>query len=98
MNFEQFAGLHGIRVGAIVPGRWMRFPTDDKPRNRNGAVKYMGDWGLPKTGRRWKRLRSGVRKAKPGSYSARARGCKTGRGDDRSSRHKSRSEGRNDAR
>lgn len=46
MNFEQFAGLHGIRVGAIVPGRWMRFPTDDKPRNRNGAVKYMGDWGL----------------------------------------------------
>lgn len=46
MNFEQFALAHGVIVGSIVPGKWMRFPTQDKPRSRNGAIKFMGDFGL----------------------------------------------------
>lgn len=27
-------------------GKWKRFPTDDKPRHLNGAVKWMGDYGI----------------------------------------------------
>jgi len=46
MNFEQFAQLHGVIVGRIEPGKWQRFPTTDKPRHRNGAVKHMGTWAL----------------------------------------------------
>lgn len=46
MNFEQFAQAHGVIVGRIVPGKWQRFPTVDKPKHRNGAVKHMGTWGL----------------------------------------------------
>lgn len=46
MNFEQFAAAQGILVGRIVPGKWQRFPTTDKPRHRNGAVKHMGTWAL----------------------------------------------------
>ncbi len=46
MNFEAFARLHGILVsGPIVPGKWMRFPTEDHPRTKNGAVKFMGNVG-----------------------------------------------------
>lgn len=46
MNFDQFAAAHGVIVGRIVPGKWQRFPTTDKPRHRNGAVKHMGTWAL----------------------------------------------------
>lgn len=46
MNFEQFASLHGVILGRLEPGKWQRFPTSDKPRSRNGAVKYMGHYGL----------------------------------------------------
>lgn len=46
MNFDQFAAAHGVVVGRIVPGKWQRFPTTDKPRHRNGAVKHMGTWAL----------------------------------------------------
>ena len=46
MNFEAFAASYGILItGQIVPGRWMRFPTEDHPRKRNGAVKFLGDIG-----------------------------------------------------
>lgn len=47
MNFIQFCQIHGIPLHQLpTPGRWFRLPTDDKPRSRNGAVKYMGDFGL----------------------------------------------------
>lgn len=42
MRFEEFARLHGVIVGPIKPGKWQRFPTEDKPRHKNGAVKHMG--------------------------------------------------------
>jgi len=47
MTFEDFCRLHGvILTRAPVPGRWMRVPTEDKPKHRNGAVKFMSTWGL----------------------------------------------------
>ncbi len=45
MNFEQFASLHGLLIGSLVEGRWVRVPTEDHPRSRNGAYKYLGDVG-----------------------------------------------------
>lgn len=46
MTFEDFAKVYGVLVGRIIPGRWVRVPTEDKPKSRNGAVKYMGDHGF----------------------------------------------------
>lgn len=46
MTFDQFAAAHGVIVGRIIPGKWQRCPTTDKPRHRNGAVKHMGTWAL----------------------------------------------------
>jgi phage/plasmid primase-like uncharacterized protein len=46
MTFEDFAKLHGVLVGRLTPGRWVRVPTQDKPRHRNGAYKFMGDVGF----------------------------------------------------
>jgi phage/plasmid primase-like uncharacterized protein len=46
MTFEQFAKQYGVQIGRLVEGRWMRVPTDDKPKSRNGAYKLMGDFGL----------------------------------------------------
>jgi putative DNA primase/helicase len=47
MDFIQFARSHGIIIDAHPPmGVWKRFPTEDHPRSRNGAVKYMGDVGF----------------------------------------------------
>lgn len=47
MNFIQFCHIHGVPLMQLpTPGRWFRVPTEDKPRSRNGAVKYMGDFGL----------------------------------------------------
>ena len=46
MNFVDFARAHGIMMDSIPPiGVWKRFPTEDKPRSRNGAVKFMGTHG-----------------------------------------------------
>jgi putative DNA primase/helicase len=43
MDLIQFCRLHGIIIEATPPiGLWKRYPTDDHPRKRNGAVKYMG--------------------------------------------------------
>lgn len=43
MDLVAFARAHGIRMDAMPPvGVWKRYPTDDHPRKRNGAVKYMG--------------------------------------------------------
>lgn len=47
MTFIDFCAAHGVRLRTTPPiGRWIRVPTDDKPRKRNGAVKFMGDHGF----------------------------------------------------
>lgn len=44
MEFLDFCRLHGILIHDTPPmGVWRRYPTEDHPRKRNGAVKYMGD-------------------------------------------------------
>lgn len=46
MNFGDFAYLHGLLIDNLyVDGRVHRCQTKDKPRSRNGAYKYSGDWG-----------------------------------------------------
>jgi phage/plasmid primase-like uncharacterized protein len=46
MTFEQFALLHGVVISRLIPGKWIRVPTQDKPMSRNGAYKFMGDVGF----------------------------------------------------
>ena len=47
MDFIQFAKSHGIIINDHPPmGVWKRYPTEDHPRSRNGAVKYMGTHGF----------------------------------------------------
>lgn len=47
MDFLTFCRLHGILIPHLPPlGLWRRYPTEDKPRHRNGAVKFMGDHGF----------------------------------------------------
>lgn len=44
MEFISFCRAHGILIDYIPPiGVWRRYPTDDHPRSKNGAVKFMGD-------------------------------------------------------
>lgn len=44
MDFLSFCRAHGIMISYPPPiGVWKRFPTDDHPKKRNGAVKFMGD-------------------------------------------------------
>lgn len=46
-DFVQFCREHGVLMDSLPPiGRWVRVKTEDKPRHRNGAVKWMGDFGL----------------------------------------------------
>lgn len=43
-DFISFCRAHGIIINSLPPlGVWRRYPTDDHPRKRNGAVKFMGD-------------------------------------------------------
>jgi putative DNA primase/helicase len=47
MDFIEFARSHGIIIHDLPPlGVWKRFPTEDHPRSKNGAVKFMGDVGF----------------------------------------------------
>lgn len=47
MDFINFARSHGILINDLPPlGVWKRYPTEDHPRSKNGAVKYMGDVGF----------------------------------------------------
>ena len=47
MDFIQFARSHGIIINDYPPvGSWKRYPTEDHPRKKNGAVKYMGTHGF----------------------------------------------------
>lgn len=47
MDFVQFARVHGVMLDGLPPvGRWVRVRTEDKPRSRNGAVKWLGEVGF----------------------------------------------------
>lgn len=47
MDFLTFCRLHGVLIPHLPPlGLWRRYPTEDKPQHRNGAVKFMGDHGF----------------------------------------------------
>lgn len=47
MDFLDFARSHGVLIHDYPPmGVWKRYPTEDHPRSRNGAVKYMGTHGF----------------------------------------------------
>ena len=46
-DFVDFCRMHGVVIDhAPQIGVWKRFKTEDKPRHRNGAVKFMGDHGF----------------------------------------------------
>ena len=43
MDLISFCRAHGIVIDHLPPiGVWKRYPTEDHPRSKNGAVKYMG--------------------------------------------------------
>lgn len=47
ISFLEFCRSYGVVIDNLPPiGRWVRLPTQDKPRHRNGAVKFMGNYGL----------------------------------------------------
>lgn len=47
MNFLDFVRANGILIQHMPRmGQWMRFPTVDHPKKRNGAVKWMGTFGF----------------------------------------------------
>lgn len=47
ISFLEFCRSYGVVIDRLPPiGRWVRLPTQDKPRHRNGAVKFMGNYGL----------------------------------------------------
>jgi putative DNA primase/helicase len=47
LDFVAFCRSVGILIDSLPPiGRWKRYPTEDHPRKRNGAVKFMGDRGV----------------------------------------------------
>lgn len=47
MDFLAFCRGHGVLIDSLPPaGVWRRYKTDDKPKHRNGAVKWMGDHGF----------------------------------------------------
>jgi len=43
MTFDDFAAAHGLLIRHVDYGRWCRTATTDKPRNKNGAYKHLGD-------------------------------------------------------
>ena len=45
MRFDDFCRAHGLIVDSLVEGRWVRVPTTDHPRKKNGAYKWLGDIG-----------------------------------------------------
>lgn len=47
MTFIEFARACGVVIDDYPPvGRWVRLPTVDKPKHRNGAVKWLVDHGF----------------------------------------------------
>lgn len=45
MDFLNFATAHGLIIKSLEVGRWVRVPTVDHPRSRNGAYFFDGDYG-----------------------------------------------------
>lgn len=46
-DFVSFCRALGILIDALPPaGVWKRYPTEDHPRTRNGAVKWLGEVGF----------------------------------------------------
>lgn len=46
-DFVSFCRGYGVILDGLPPvGRWVRAKTEDKPRHRNGAVKWLGDVGF----------------------------------------------------
>lgn len=45
MQFDEFCRVHGLIVDSIIHGRWVRVPTVDHPRKRNGAYKLLDGVG-----------------------------------------------------
>ena len=45
MQFAEFCRANGLIVDRIIEGRWVRVPTVDHPRKRNGAYRFMGSVG-----------------------------------------------------
>jgi len=48
MDFQQFAEMHGLIIDHIITDRWVRVPTVDKPRKKNGSYIYDGQSGAVK--------------------------------------------------
>lgn len=46
MEFADFARAHGLLIKDLKIGKWCRVPTEDHPKKRNGAYKFMGDHGF----------------------------------------------------
>jgi putative DNA primase/helicase len=47
VDFLTFARDRGVLIDSLPPlAKWCRYPTEDKPRSDNGAVKFMGDHGF----------------------------------------------------
>lgn len=46
MDFVDFARAHGLIIRQpMLDGRIHRVPTTNKPRKKNGAYRFLGDWG-----------------------------------------------------
>lgn len=46
MNFIDFATNYGLIVNSLVPGRWVRVPTESHPRSKNGAYFFDREYGF----------------------------------------------------
>lgn len=46
LEFQRFCEAHGLIVTHIKQNEWVRVPTVDHPRKRNGAYKFAGDIGF----------------------------------------------------
>jgi putative DNA primase/helicase len=46
MSFEDFARENGLIIDHVIEGRWVRVPTEDHPRKKNGAYIFDGRSGL----------------------------------------------------
>ena len=45
-QFLDFVRAHGLITDHIIIGRWVRVPTENHPKKKNGAYKFMGDHGF----------------------------------------------------
>lgn len=57
MEFIQFASQYGLVINSLIPDRWVRVPTTDKPRSRNGAYFYARDYAVVQN---WAQMDSAV--------------------------------------